>query len=122
MLCTSVNIFWDWFCKEISHSSCMDLPLQFQHLLSLPPYLQVFREYYPIKDQPSVLLECRWQTDKYVLVEKINENQNHSQRADIGEAVPLGASAVQYKSIEVLLGGNNIFGLSLHVPLFNLTD
>lgn len=67
-------------------------------------------------------MECRWQTDKYMLVEKINENQNHSQRADIGEAVPLGASAVQYKSIEVLLGGNNIFGWSLHVSLFNLTD
>lgn len=68
--------------------------------------VQAFREYHPIKDQPSVLLQCVWQTDKYVLFEKINGSETQSQSKDIEEDVPSGASAVHYRSIEVLLGDN----------------
>lgn len=84
-------------------------------------YFQAFREYHPTKDQPSVLLECVWQTDKYVLVERTNGSETQNQGKDIEEYVPSGTSAVHYHSIEVLLGGNNALWLSLHVHLyFNL--
>lgn len=68
--------------------------------------VQVFREYHPTKGQPSVLLECVWQTDKYVLIEKTNGSETQSQGKDIEEYVPSGVSAVHYHSIEVLLGDN----------------
>ncbi|KAL3503469.1 hypothetical protein ACH5RR_037918 [Cinchona calisaya] len=66
---------------------------------------EVFREYYPMKEQ-FISLECIWQTDKYVLVETMHESEPKSQGKDGGEDVPLGASAVRYQSIEVLLGDN----------------
>ena len=67
--------------------------------------MQVFREYYPIKEQ-FISLECIWQTDKYILVEKMNESESKTQGKDGREDVSQGASPVQYQSIEVLLGGN----------------
>ncbi|XP_027112952.1 uncharacterized protein [Coffea arabica] len=64
---------------------------------------EVFREYYPIKEQ-FISLECIWQTDKYILVEKMNESESKTQGKDGREDVSQGASPVQYQSIEVLLG------------------
>ncbi|XP_027106514.1 uncharacterized protein [Coffea arabica] len=64
---------------------------------------EVFREYYPIKEQ-FISLECIWQTDKYILVEKMNESESKTQGKDGREDVSQRASPVQYQSIEVLLG------------------
>ncbi|CAL5392937.1 unnamed protein product [Camellia sinensis] len=63
---------------------------------------QVFTEYYPMKDQ-VVLLDCVWETDKFVLHERINKSQTECQDRETRE-VSLEASAIQYQSIEVLLG------------------
>ncbi|XP_051133892.1 uncharacterized protein LOC127253372 [Andrographis paniculata] len=66
---------------------------------------EVFREIYPGKEKESLMLECVWQTDKYILVEKTCENENNT-RATAAEQVdvPLKASNIQYNNIEVLLG------------------
>ncbi|CAK9150265.1 unnamed protein product [Ilex paraguariensis] len=64
---------------------------------------EVFREYYPINEQ-SVSLECGWETDKFVLVERINKSESKYREKNIGEDISLGESTIQYQSIEVLLG------------------
>lgn len=65
-----------------------------------------------------ISLECIWQTDKYVLVEKMNGSESKSQEDD-GEDVSQGTSAVQYQSIEVLLGGNNRPVILFHPSFLN---
>ncbi|KAG8365061.1 hypothetical protein BUALT_Bualt18G0063800 [Buddleja alternifolia] len=65
---------------------------------------EVFREYYPRKEEATTLLECIWQTDKYVLVERTNSSETNSQDKDDREDVPLKTSKIQYENIEVLLG------------------
>ncbi|XP_022886632.1 uncharacterized protein LOC111402501 isoform X2 [Olea europaea var. sylvestris] len=65
---------------------------------------EVFREYYPTKKQATTFLECVWQTDKYVLVERMNTSESKSQEKDVGEDVFLRSSKIIYKNIEVLLG------------------
>lgn len=54
-----------------------------------------------------MFLECLWQTDKYVLVERMNTSESKSQEKDVGEDVFLRSSKIIYKNIEVLLGGNS---------------
>ncbi|CAI9088455.1 OLC1v1022787C1 [Oldenlandia corymbosa var. corymbosa] len=68
--------------------------------------VEVFRDYYPIKEQNSISLECVWGTDKFVLVEKVNESETKS-KEKCGEDVSIGASTIQYRSVEVLLGDND---------------
>uniref|UniRef100_A0A5B6Z3F1 Nucleolus and neural progenitor protein-like N-terminal domain-containing protein n=1 Tax=Davidia involucrata TaxID=16924 RepID=A0A5B6Z3F1_DAVIN len=68
---------------------------------------QVFREYYPTNEE-AITLECVWETDKFVLFERINKNEIKNQDKDLGEDVSLGASAIQYQSIEALLGGDEL--------------
>ncbi|KAL2483677.1 uncharacterized protein Fot_45121 [Forsythia ovata] len=68
---------------------------------------EVFREYYPAKEQVTTVLECIWQTDKYVLVERMNTSESKSQEKDIQEDVSLTASKILYENIEVLLGVDN---------------
>ncbi|THF99857.1 hypothetical protein TEA_017731 [Camellia sinensis var. sinensis] len=70
---------------------------------------EVFTEYYPMKDQ-VVLLDCVWETDKFVLHERINKSQTECQDRETRE-VSLEASAIQYQSIEVLLGDLVLNGL-----------
>ncbi|KAL6975302.1 hypothetical protein U1Q18_024098 [Sarracenia purpurea var. burkii] len=65
---------------------------------------EVYREYYPMNEQ-AVLLDCVWVTDKFVLHERFNENLPERRDRDARE-VSLDASAIQYQSIEVLLGGD----------------
>lgn len=69
--------------------------------------LQVFREYYPAKEQANTFLECVWQTDKYLLVERTNTSESESQEKGIVEDVSLRSSKILYENIEVLLGGNS---------------
>ncbi|XP_052178181.1 uncharacterized protein LOC127791976 isoform X2 [Diospyros lotus] len=63
---------------------------------------EVFREYYPTKQQ-TVLLDCEWEKDKFILRERICGNKTMSGDRDTGE-VPLGTSGIQYQSIEAMLG------------------
>ncbi|KAK4355260.1 hypothetical protein RND71_024231 [Anisodus tanguticus] len=64
---------------------------------------EVFREYFPQKQQ-VVFLECFWESDKYVLVERQNEKDVGSQEKEAGEDVSVEASKIQYESIEIFLG------------------
>ncbi|GER56588.1 ribonuclease HII [Striga asiatica] len=66
--------------------------------------VEVFREYYPRKEEASIMLECVWQTDKYLLVEQKHKCDSNAQEKDLLEDVPLGTSEIQYENIEVLLG------------------
>ncbi|KAI3466227.1 hypothetical protein Pfo_022890 [Paulownia fortunei] len=65
---------------------------------------EVFREYYPRKEEANIMLECIWQTDKYVLVERTCKSETNSQEKDDRGDVSLSASKIQYQNIEVLLG------------------
>ncbi|CAA3005143.1 Hypothetical predicted protein [Olea europaea subsp. europaea] len=68
---------------------------------------EVFREYYPAKEQANTFLECVWQTDKYLLVERTNTSESESQEKGIVEDVSLRSSKILYENIEVLLGVDN---------------
>ncbi|KAK2984831.1 hypothetical protein RJ640_004656, partial [Escallonia rubra] len=72
--------------------------------------LEVFREYYPT-NEASVSLECIWEKDTFVLVERINEHKNRLLDMDVREDVSLGASAIHYQSIETLLGDDEFVKL-----------
>ncbi|XP_057474822.1 uncharacterized protein LOC130762949 isoform X2 [Actinidia eriantha] len=63
---------------------------------------EVFREYYP-KNEQAVFLDCVWETDKFVLHESVSGSEPEREDREIGEE-PVGASLIQYQSIEVLLG------------------
>ncbi|KAL0406911.1 UNVERIFIED_CONTAM: hypothetical protein Slati_4005000 [Sesamum latifolium] len=65
---------------------------------------QVFREYYPRRDEATTLLECAWQTDKYVLVERTNGSETDIQEKDDQGDFSWNPPNIQYQSIEVLLG------------------
>lgn len=87
--------------------SPLSLGLQLASLSFLPFVynLQVFREYYPTHER-TVTLECVWETDKFVLHERVNEPSNKDSDVDKREeAVSFGVSAVQYQSIDMVLGG-----------------
>ncbi|KAG5597838.1 hypothetical protein H5410_039070 [Solanum commersonii] len=64
---------------------------------------EVFREYFPPK-QLVIFLECIWESDKYILVERQNQKDVGSQEKEVGEDVSVEASKVQYESIELFLG------------------
>ncbi|XP_059662511.1 uncharacterized protein LOC132308442 isoform X2 [Cornus florida] len=64
---------------------------------------EVFREYYPTNEE-VVTLECVWQIDKYVLLERVSKNESKNQDKDLGDGVSQGTSAIRYQSIETLLG------------------
>ncbi|KAL8506179.1 hypothetical protein ACS0TY_017153 [Phlomoides rotata] len=67
---------------------------------------EVFREYYPRKEEATVMLECIWQVDKYVLTERTNKNETTSQEKDDHDQEDCSSSApkILYENIEVLLG------------------
>lgn len=70
--------------------------------------IEVFRDLYPTNEQQAVYLECVWEADKFVLIERINEPENKDQVMDVGEDLSRGASAIQYQSIETLLGEDEL--------------
>ncbi|GFZ07439.1 hypothetical protein Acr_19g0003760 [Actinidia rufa] len=73
---------------------------------------EVFREYYPMNEQ-AVLLDCVRETDKFVLHESFSRSEPEREERDIRE-VPVGASSIQYQSIEVLLGGKRSMELQVY--------
>lgn len=54
-------------------------------------------------NEQAVLLDCVWETDKFVLHEKSNSCETDHREKNARE-VSIGPSAIQYQSIEVLLG------------------
>ncbi|KAL3639947.1 hypothetical protein CASFOL_014915 [Castilleja foliolosa] len=65
---------------------------------------EVFREFYPAKEEDSIMLECIWQTDKYVLVERKHKSEANSQENDVSGDIMLSSSKILYENIEVFLG------------------
>ncbi|KAK4383410.1 hypothetical protein Sango_2779000 [Sesamum angolense] len=65
---------------------------------------EVFREYYPRREEATTLLECTWQTDKYVLVERTNRSETDIQEKDDRGDFSWNPPNIQYQSIEALLG------------------
>lgn len=61
--------------------------------------MQVFREYYPTNKE-FVTLECVWDTDKFVLLERTQKSDIESQVGTLREA-SIETAALQYKSIRV---------------------
>ncbi|KAK1295244.1 hypothetical protein QJS10_CPA16g00693 [Acorus calamus] len=63
---------------------------------------QVFREYHPPSGQ-YLMLECVWDKDKFVLLEKTSKSSTESRdKEDIGEVVlPLETPPIQYETIEI---------------------
>ena len=66
--------------------------------------MQVFREYYPTNEE-FVTLECVWETDKFVLIERIKKIGMKNQDGDPRENISLETSTIQYQSIKALLAG-----------------
>ncbi|GJT47946.1 hypothetical protein Tco_0974103 [Tanacetum coccineum] len=75
-----------------------------QHSTWFPLYL-VFREYYPTNEQ-SIYLECVWETDKFILLERKSEPDNKSPDTIKEDVVCRGSSKVEYQSVETILGEN----------------
>ncbi|KAG8658152.1 hypothetical protein MANES_03G127300v8 [Manihot esculenta] len=69
--------------------------------------IEVFREYYPTNKE-FVTLECVWDTDKFVLLERTQKSDTESQVGTLGEA-SIETAALQYKSIESFLGDDSDF-------------
>ncbi|XP_075478437.1 uncharacterized protein LOC142519340 isoform X2 [Primulina tabacum] len=65
---------------------------------------ELFREYYPRKMEATVTLDCIWQIDKYVLVERTYESESKSQEKDGEENVFIQPSNIKYDNIEAFLG------------------
>ncbi|XP_073026550.1 uncharacterized protein [Primulina eburnea] len=65
---------------------------------------ELFREYYPTKMEATVTLDCIWQIDKYVLVERTDESESKSQEKDGEENVFIQPSNIKYDNIEAFLG------------------
>ncbi|GAA0154958.1 hypothetical protein LIER_12795 [Lithospermum erythrorhizon] len=65
---------------------------------------EVYREYFPIKEQVITTLECVWQTDKFLLIEKMNEAETKSQGENSLKDFSAAAPIIQYESFEVSLG------------------
>ncbi|XVE89048.1 hypothetical protein DITRI_Ditri19aG0118700 [Diplodiscus trichospermus] len=63
--------------------------------------IEMYREFFP-KKQDYVTLECVWDTDKFVLVEKTNKSEIELQGDDGGE-VSVRDNAVLYQTIESFL-------------------
>ncbi|XP_075489306.1 uncharacterized protein LOC142528113 [Primulina tabacum] len=65
---------------------------------------ELFREYYPRKMEATVTLDCIWQIDKYVLVERTDETESKSQEKDGEENIFIQPSNIKYVNIEAFLG------------------
>ncbi|PPD94964.1 hypothetical protein GOBAR_DD08009 [Gossypium barbadense] len=63
----------------------------------------VYREFFP-KKEDFVTLECVWNMDKFVLVERTNRCEIEMQERGNDGEVSAGGNAVQYETIESFLG------------------
>nr|GEU90769.1 hypothetical protein [Tanacetum cinerariifolium] len=67
--------------------------------------IEVFREYYPTNEQ-IIYLECVWETDKFILLERKSEPDNKSPDTIKEDVACQGSSRVEYQSVETILGEN----------------
>ncbi|XP_073125986.1 uncharacterized protein [Henckelia pumila] len=87
--------------------NCVSSISQREHTIKLNQEgFEVFREYYPGKMEATVTLDCIWQIDKYVLVERTNESESKSQEKDGQEDVLIHPSNIQYDNIDAFLGAD----------------
>ncbi|KAF8028230.1 hypothetical protein BT93_E0975 [Corymbia citriodora subsp. variegata] len=63
--------------------------------------VEVYREFYPTH-QDYIMLECVWQTDKFVLLESPYKNDSSNSAGD-REDVSLGTPAIHYRSVDCFL-------------------
>ncbi|XP_073306979.1 uncharacterized protein [Primulina huaijiensis] len=85
--------------------NCVSSLSQREHTIKLNQEgFELFREYYPRKMEATVTLDCIWQIDKYVLVERTDESESKSQEKDGKEDVFIQPSNIQYDNIEAFLG------------------
>lgn len=70
--------------------------------------VEVVREYFP-SDNDVISLDCIWETDKFVLHEKINKCETTPQVQCAGNGVdaPLIPSSIKYQTIEAFLGDDD---------------
>ncbi|CAH1449806.1 unnamed protein product [Lactuca virosa] len=78
--------------------------------------IEVFREYYPKTEQEVVFLECVWETDKFVLVERKSELDNKNPEATNVDVICEGLSTVEYQSIETILGAQKPVDIAADNP------
>ncbi|KAL7592183.1 hypothetical protein Lser_V15G35319 [Lactuca serriola] len=79
--------------------------------------IEVFREYYPKTEQEVVFLECVWETDKFVLVERKSELDNKNPEAtNVDVICKEGLSTVEYQSIETILGAQKPMDITADNP------
>lgn len=64
--------------------------------------IEVFQEYYPLSGE-VLTLECLWEGDKFVLLEKTNETELKNTAGDLKDRrdISLGTPSIQYQRIEV---------------------
>ncbi|KAF9622046.1 hypothetical protein IFM89_029330 [Coptis chinensis] len=69
--------------------------------------VEVIREHHP-SDNDGIALECVWEKDKFVLLEKTNniETKNQVKHVEDGTETALKSSNIQYQTIEAFLGGD----------------
>lgn len=71
--------------------------------------IQVFREFYPKDEECFTLLDCVWKTDKYVLLETLqNLESSKPVEETVSEDVNTRDSLVQYQTSVSSLGGKNL--------------
>lgn len=67
--------------------------------------MEVFREYYPLKED-FITLECVWETDKFMVHEKMTKSDTQTNNGKFKANSSLDPSAIQYQSLEAFLGGD----------------
>ncbi|KAG7594789.1 hypothetical protein ISN45_Aa01g035230 [Arabidopsis thaliana x Arabidopsis arenosa] len=70
--------------------------------------VEVFREFYPKEEEYITLLDCEWKTDKYVLLETLQNCENSKpMEENVSEDATTRDSLVQYQTSVSSLGDNS---------------
>lgn len=73
----------------------------------------MFREFYPKDEECIILLDCVWKTDKYVLLETLqNREGSKPVEENISEDATTRDSLVQYQTFVSFLGGKNLYRIT----------
>lgn len=76
-------------------------------------FVQAFREYYPSGEE-VITLECVWEKDKFVLLERAN-NSNIEEQTEDQRALPSEPS-IKYETIQFFAEGNLPFFVFITLP------
>lgn len=80
----------------------------------------MFREFYPKDEECFTLLDCVWKTDKYVLIETLqNCESSKPLEENVSEDVTTKDSLVQYRTSVSSLGGKNLHITTSLVVIFS---